>query len=205
MARTDRREKILAFIQAYVADKGYPPTIREIGEEMGIRSTSVVEYHLKKMAQLGMLERQQRVSRGLRSTAGRIPLLGTIVAGAPIPVPDARALESADEWLEIGEALVRRRPGHDVYALKVRGQSMIDALVDDGDIVILERADSAENGDMIAAWIVDQEVTTLKWYYREKGKIRLQPANSQMAPIVVDEPNLLVQGRVVAVIRRLAA
>jgi repressor LexA len=209
MARSDRRDRILSYIQAYVAERGFPPTIREIGEAVDIKSTSVVEYHLKKMTQLGMLERSQRVSRGLRvgpdRARGMIPCVGTIAAGAPISVPDARTLETADEWIEVGESLVRRRPGHDVFALKVRGDSMIDALVDDGDIVILEKVDAASDGDMVAAWIVDEETTTLKWYYREKGRIRLQPANPALKPIMVDEENLRVQGKVVAVIRRLAA
>jgi repressor LexA len=209
MARSDRRERILQFIQEYIAKNGYPPTIREIGGQVGIKSTSVVEYHLNKMTQLGMLEREQRVSRGLRlgpeSTPGMVPLLGTIVAGEPIPVLDERTAESADDWVEVAESLLPRRPGRGVYALTVKGNSMIDALVHDGDIVIMEQADAASDGDLVAAWIRDREETTLKRYYRHGDRIRLQPANPSMDPIFVDEANVAIQGRVVAVIRRVAA
>lgn len=209
MARTDRREKILAFIQKYIEENGYPPTIREIGRKVGINSTSVVEYHLNKMTEMGILEREQRVSRGIRLvpelTPGKVPLLGTIVAGEPIPVLDERAVGAVDDWVEVAASLLPKQAGRGLYALKVKGQSMIDALIHDGDIVIMEQADAARDGDMVAAWIRDREETTLKRYYREDGKIRLQPANPTMGPIYVDEENLSIQGKVVAVIRTLAA
>lgn len=209
MARTDRREKILAFIQKYIEENGYPPTIREIGRKVGINSTSVVEYHLNKMTEMGILEREQRVSRGIRLvpelTPGKVPLLGTIVAGEPIPVLDERAVGAVDDWVEVAASLLPKQAGRGLYALKVKGQSMIDALIHDGDIVIMEQADAARDGDMVAAWIRDREETTLKRYYREDGRIRLQPANPTMGPIYVDEENLSIQGKVVAVIRTLAA
>ena len=128
-----------------------------------------------------------------------MPLCGEIAAGKPIPVPSAE--NRVAETVEVPQDLLRNFEG--VYALKVRGISMIDALINDGDIVIMRPNVAVEDGDMVAAWLTDREEATLKKLYREKDRIRLQPANSAMLPIYVDPDKVLVQGKVVAVWRNL--
>lgn len=203
MALTERQDKILNVIQNYVNDHGRPPTIREIGEKVGISSTSVVNYHLNKLKAKGLLNRSEQVSRGLKLNHMGIPILGTIAAGQPIPVFNTVAASEVDDdnRLDVTRDIVPR--DSELFALRVKGLSMIDALVNDGDIVIMEPVQSAENGEMVAAWIKDREETTLKRFYRENGRIRLQPANPTMDPIFLDPSNVEVQGRVVTIIRNL--
>lgn len=209
MALSDRQRQMLLFIQEYVAEHGYPPTIREIGQRLGITSTSVVNYNLNKLKASGAIEREGQISRGLKLRRNPkvtlVPVLGTIAAGEPLRVFDPASIDELDEdqeMIEISAALAARSPR--IYALRVKGDSMIDALVHDGDIVVLEPTDTAQDGDMVAAWIIDAEETTLKRYYNENGRIRLQPANPRLQPIYVSPDNVRVQGRVVAVIRQLA-
>jgi repressor LexA len=204
---TDRQEAILAYIAEFVGANGYPPTIREIGQALDITSTSVVNYNLNKLEKAGLIFRNGQVSRGIRLANPqpipfvRVPVLGTIAAGRPIPVPDAVAYNEADEMIEVTRELVGA--GTDVFALHVKGNSMIDAMISDGDIVVMQSTQTASNGDMVAAWIADREETTLKKFYLENGKVRLQPANPSMDPIYVDPGQVQIQGRVVAVIRNL--
>jgi repressor LexA len=209
-AVSDRQQRMLGFIQDFIQEHGYPPTIREIGRKLGISSTSVVNYNLNKLKTAGLLDRDGQVSRGLKLRNGyaevpmvgrRIPILGTIAAGQPIPVLDERTAENADDWLAVTQDVVHRH--ENLFALHVKGDSMIDALIHDGDIVVMERVETAGNGDMVAAWIKDREETTLKRFFRENGRVRLQPANPTMKPIFVDADNVAVQGKVVAVIRNL--
>ena len=127
--------------------------------------------------------------------------MGYIAAGEPLPVPTSEPWASL-ETLEIPEDIVGGR--ENVYALKVKGTSMIDALIDDGDIVLLQHVNTADDGDMVAAWLESEEEVTLKRLYREPDRIRLQPANSQMSPIYVDPSNLSVKGKVIGVIRKLS-
>jgi repressor LexA len=214
MANNDRQRRIMTFIQDFVAAHGFPPSIREIGDEVGISSTSVVNYHLNKLTDKGYLERQGKVSRGLKlgeaitslRPARSVPLLGTIQAGQPIPVLDPRTRDDTGEWVELTRQIV---PGAltNLFALRVQGNSMIDAMINDGDIVVMEQAQTARNGEMVAALIKDREETTLKRFFvEEDGTIRLQPANPTMAPILIDDPhNVVIQGKVVAVIRSMAA
>jgi repressor LexA len=206
---TARQEAILAYIKDFIAKNGYPPTIREIGLALDITSTSVVNYNLNKLEKAGLVYRDSHLSRGLKVVGGsspevhlvKVPVLGTIAAGRPIPVPDAVAINEADELIEVTRDLVGS--ARDVFALHVKGNSMIDAMVSDGDIVVMQAAQTAENGDMVAAWIADREETTLKRFYLENGRVRLQPANPSMDPIFVDPASVQIQGRVVAVIRNL--
>ncbi len=214
----ERQRLILRFIASQLEESGYPPTIREIGNDVGISSTSVVNYHLNKLKERGLIERDDRVSRGLKLTRGagayldapmssndvggnmiRLPLLGQIAAGQPIAVLDQPDPES---FIEVSGDMVGAR--EEVFALHVKGNSMIDALINDGDIVVLQHADTAENGEMVAAWIEDREETTLKRFYRENGRIRLQPANPTMEPIFERDDNVRIQGKVIAVIRSVA-
>lgn len=205
---TERQQKILDVIQDHIDRLGYPPTIREIGRAVGISSTSVVNYHLNKLKNSGQIQRDGQVSRGLKlsgfgSHVVSVPILGTIQAGSPIPVMDPISLESADEQdlIELTRDIAPDR--ENIFALRVKGDSMIDALINEGDIVVMQQTSIAKNGDMVAAWIKDREETTLKRFYQENGRVRLQPANPRMEPIMVTADNLEIQGRVIAVIRNL--
>ncbi len=212
MVLTEKQQKILATINESITRHGYPPTIREIGKAVGISSTSVVNYHLNKLKDQGLLERDDQVSRGLKVLGRaalairgnlRIPIMGTIQAGSPIPVLETRTAAEIDE-MDVVELTADMAQSHkELFALRVKGDSMIDALINEGDLVVLEPKETADNGDMVAAWIKDREETTLKRFFRENGQIRLQPANPTMLPIYVAADQVEIQGRVVAVIRNL--
>jgi repressor LexA len=204
---SDKQQKILQFLEGFISDHDYPPSIRDIQTGCDISSTSVVDYNLKRLEEKGYIRRDREVSRAIelldgqgerrRRSTVQVPVLGKIAAGIPLPVhPDQLAPEDV---LELTEDMVRDRPG--LYALRVQGTSMIDALINDGDTVILEPCNSADPGEVVAAWIVDRGETTLKKYYPEGSKIRLQPMNSTMDPIYEDASNVEVQGRLVATIR----
>ncbi len=205
-------QQIIDFIRHFWADNGYPPTIRDIAGGCRISSTSVVDYNLDKLEREGYIRRHAGVSRGLELLTRSmsqvnslpVPVIGQIAAGEPIPVPapDAWDTTSASETLEISQDLTRGRPG--VYALKVKGLSMVDALIDDGDIVLMQHANVVENGEMAAVWLKAERAVTLKKVYREPGRLRLQPANSRMKPIYTEPDNIEIQGRVIGVIRQLA-
>ncbi|HDQ72493.1 MAG TPA: transcriptional repressor LexA [Chloroflexi bacterium] len=212
---SERQQNILAFLNRYIGQHGYPPSIREIGDAAGISSTSVVSYNLDRLEEKGYIDREPDVSRGLRLTsdadayvdAGRdaviqIPLLGRIVAGAPIPVPESDFSLMGDDTIELTRDLLG--DPENLYALQVEGNSMIDALVHDGDVVVMRHQRRVENGEMAAVWLKDSGEVTLKRFYHEGGRVRLQPANPTMGPIYVDDPRMVeVQGKVVMVIRQL--
>jgi repressor LexA len=199
------RQKIIDFIREFYDDRGYAPTVRDIVRGCDLSSTAVVQHHLKVLESEHQIERDSKVFRSIqlpdRRSTIHVPILGKIAAGSPIPVlsPDSWHTEAIDS-LELSSEITQ---GKEVFALRVTGQSMIDALIDDGDIVLMEPVKSVENGDMVAAWLKKEEEVTLKRYYREDGRVRLQPANEQMKPIFSDASNVQVQGRVVAVIRTL--
>jgi repressor LexA len=208
MALSERQRKILEFIKSFSLDSGYPPTIREIGEAVDISSTSVVNYNLNALQKEGFIVRDRTVSRGIRLTESldglraaadliQVPLLGRIAAGTPVPVPEDGF---AGETIDLTRDLVPA--GEDTYALQVRGDSMIDAFINDGDVVIMHYQQTAHDGEMVAAWLTNEEETTLKRYYHEGDRVRLQPENSQMEPIYVAPDNLQIQGKVLAVIRQ---
>ncbi len=210
---SSRQQRIIDFIRRFRVDRGYPPTIRDIVDGCDISSTSVVDYNLNILEKEGYIRRHHEVSRGtelldrLSSTSEhylQIPIIGQIAAGEPIPVPtpDSWNVTAASETLEVTEDLTKSRQG--VYALKVRGSSMVDALINDGDIVLMQYVNVVENGEMAAIWLKAEKEVTLKKVYREPGRIRLQPANSQMKPIYAKPHNVEIQGRVIAVIRQLA-
>jgi repressor LexA len=205
-----RQEAMLEFIDNFMQDNGYPPTIREIGKACDISSTSVVNYNLNKLEREGYLARDREVSRGLRlanraslGSLVRVPLMGRIVAGEPVPVPDGDfSVFGDDEAIELTSDIVD--PHDDLFALQVKGDSMVNDMINDGDIVIMRPYRDVKNGDMVAAWLSDREETTLKRIYMEGDRIRLQPANPTMDPIYVDDPSVVeVQGHVVAVIRQM--
>ena len=203
---SDKQQLILEFLESFIGEHDYPPSIRDIQNGCNISSTSVVDYNLKRLEEKGLIRRDREVSRAIELLNGSgerrrrtiaVPLLGRIAAGIPSPAnPDQLAPE---ELIELTEDQARGRSN--LFALRVQGTSMIDALINDGDIVILESRDTADPGEMVAAWIEDRGETTLKRYYPEGAKVRLQPMNSTMEPIYEDADNVRVQGRVVATIR----
>ncbi len=233
MNLSERQKKMLAFIAEFVESNNYPPTIREIGTACGISSTSVVKYNLTKLEKQELIRRDKEVSRGLslawerlqevglaanltgapissehaaRDSGGplqgffQVPVLGFIAAGQPIQV-ETRDHTNADEWLELNESLFRNPT--ELYALRVQGDSMIDASVLDGDIVILRHQERAENGEMVAAWLDTKNETTLKHFYLEGDQVRLRPANPSYPEMFLPAADVSVKGKVVSVIRQL--
>ena len=214
MTLSARQQKILSFVGQYGDEHGYPPTIREIGQGAAISSTSVVNYNLKVLQGKGYLERDSLVSRGMRLTSQAmsylgmslsqsvsVPLLGRVAAGEPIPLLDSDASAFEGEWISLTQDILGDEEG--IYALEVVGDSMIDALVHDGDIVVMKRPTDVRDGDMVAAWLKSEQETTLKRVYREGERVRLQPANPSMAPIYTPASNVEIQGKVVLVVRQL--
>jgi len=203
---SSKQQHIIDFIRRFLLDRGYPPSIRDIVSGCNISSTSVVDYNLDVLEREGYIRRHPEVSRGIELLAWarlRVPIIGQIAAGVPIPVPTADTWDVAasSETLEVPQDLTQGREG--VYALKVRGLSMVDALIGDGDIVLMQYVNAVENGEMAAIWLKAEKEATLKKFYAESGRIRLQPANSQMQPIYVEPDNIEIQGKVIAVIRQL--
>ena len=200
------RWRIVEFIRNFVDQKGYAPTIEEIRQGLGISSKSVVEYHLKALEREGIITRDAEIARsidvsGVGKRAREVPLLGTIAAGQPIPVPTEETWHSvAQDTVDVPADMLPRNI--QAFALRVKGTSMVDALVDDGDIVVLEATPVAENGQMVAAWLPEEGKATLKKLYFEPNRIRLQPANRRMTPIYVEPDKVEVQGRVIAVLRK---
>ena len=204
---SERQRRILAFLEEFIDDNGYPPSIREIQAALGLSSTSVVDYNLNLLQKRNLIHREPRSSRSITLVGRRgprkartVPLLGTIAAGEPIPVPEEVSTRSADK-IELPYSLWPEA-GSDLYALRVRGDSMIDAFIADGDVVILRRRETAHNGEMVAVWLRDRQEVTLKRFFQEGRKIRLQPENPRMGPILADAHNVEIQGQVVGVIRR---
>jgi repressor LexA len=202
-----KQRRILEYIRNFIDEHDYPPSIRQIQDACGISSTSVVDYNLKALENRGLIRRDREVSRAIELLEGGarrarvvpVPIVGTIAAGIPLEVPEDSAWGDFDDAVEVSPEVVRNR--ENVFAVRVKGNSMIDALVSDGDIVVLEGATAARDGEMVAALIKDQGATTLKRFYREGARVRLQPCNETMAPIIEDADNVLVQGRVIHVSR----
>jgi repressor LexA len=210
-ALSPKQKRILNFTRKFLDDRGYPPTIRDIVAGCEISSTSVVAYNLARLESAGYIRRHADISRGIELLTNQrnhrhnvtVPIIGEIAAGEPIPVPDSETWDTvASEELEITEDLTHGKQG--IYALKVKGNSMIDALIKDGDIVLMEYVNNAKNGDMVAAWLKAEREVTLKRLFREANRIRLEPANTQMQPIYTTPDNIEIQGKVITVIRQLA-
>ncbi len=219
---SERHKKILKFLEKFQDDNGFPPSIREIGENTNISSTSVVNYYLNQLEEMKYIERESNVSRGIRlmrnlegslhkatqaiSDMFTVPVVGRIVAGEPVPVPSSDfSYYDQETGIDIARSLLPpKEKTEDLFALEVQGDSMIDAMVNDGDIVVMRPITTAENGEMVAVWLSDRDETTLKYFFNENGKVRLQPANPLMKPIIIDDPaHVQVQGKVVLVIRRM--
>jgi repressor LexA len=213
----ERHQRILDFIQEYQRKYKHPPSIREIGQSCGISSTSVVNYYLDQLEKSGSIERDRKISRGVRLTGLnsstdtlRIPILGSIAAGFPLPElqPGLNFMtDNEAAAVDVARSLLpTKEKGNDLYALEVKGDSMIDAMINDGDIVVMKRAIEARNGEMVAVWLPRNNEATLKYFFKEKDGYRLQPANPTMKPIMIkkDEP-LEIKGKVVMVIRKVEA
>ena len=231
---SERHRKILEFLDSHQVKYGYPPSIREIGEKTGISSTSVVNYYLDQLEKMEYIERDRRISRGVRlrdkfaeavhgaSTTAkgaasavhsavedllRIPVLGNIAAGTPLPVyPDDPNEVEVFTNVEVARSMISTRDTSRLYALKVDGDSMIDAMVNDGDYVILRPTETAQNGEMVAIWLPEENETTLKYFYKEKDGYRFQPANPRHKPIHKPKNTKVeIKGKVVMVVRQVRA
>ena len=196
---TKRQRQILDYLNEFIEQHGYAPSLEEIGRRFGLSSLATVHKHLTNLQDKGFIRRAWNKSRSVELVPTRLggraldlPLLGYVAAGAPI-----EAVVS-NETVTVPEDLVGPR---DTYALRVRGNSMIDEQIRDGDLVVVEDRQTAENGEMVIALLEGAEVT-LKKFYRENGHIRLQPANDTIAPIIVRADEVQVQGVVVGVMRR---
>ena len=202
-----KQSQIMEFIRGFIEEKDYPPSIRDIQFGCGISSTSVVDYNLRRLEEKGLLRRDREVSRGIELLDGTrrgrtvdVPVLGSIAAGQPIPVPTSdRWASDVEDTVTVTQDMVKGR--ENVFALRVKGESMIEDLIDDGDIVFLEPATTANDGEKVAVWLQDRGEVTHKRLYREKDRIRLQPANSTMPPIYVNPEDVRIQGRFISSIR----
>ena len=204
-----RQQCMVDYIGVFWRNHGYPPSIRDIVAGCSLSSTSVADYNLKILEKRGFIKRHREVSRGIElpksmhaEARHSVPLIGVIAAGKPIPVPDNETwdLTAGAEMVEIPDYLAQGR--ENVYALRVKGTSMIDALINDGDIVLMSYVNAVDNGDMAAVWLKDEKEVTLKKFYAEGARVRLQPANTTMKPIFAQASNVEIQGRVIGVIRR---
>lgn len=196
MRTSDKQTAILEFIRSEIEQKGYPPSVREICCAVGLKSTSSVHAHLTQLEKKGLLRRDPTKPRAMEVLDGpvsrgrSVPLVGRVTAGLPI-----LATENIEDYLVLPQSLQGRG---DLFALRVQGESMIEAGIEDGDIVVLRRQETAENGEIVVAMIDDE--ATLKRIYYEDGHVRLQPENAAMEPIYADE--VVILGRLLALFRQ---
>lgn len=220
---SQRQQNILKYIWEYWRESSRPPTIREIGHAVNISSTSVVNYNLNRLEEKGFVEREAEVSRGLKLTEKamslfdaarsvihgavemvRIPLLGDIVAGEPVQLGNEDfSTYDEEDAINVSTSLLPAK-ADSLFALRVRGNSMIDAMVNNDDIVIMQPVQEVNDGDMVAVWLPLDGEMTLKYFYHEGDQVRLQPANPTMEPIYVKASNVEVQARVMMVMRQTA-
>ena len=200
MALTKRQRQILDFIGGFIEERGYSPSLEEIGSHFGLSSVATVHKHVSRLVEKGLVRRgwnQNRsielVEQGPAARALEVPLLGRVAAGRPIEAV------REPETIAVPEPMIARRGK--VFALRVAGNSMIDENIRDGDCVLVEERQSADNGELVVA-LVDENEVTLKKLFRENGRVRLQPANPTMRPLVLDARRVAVQGVVVGLLRQ---
>lgn len=200
---TERQNEVLDVIKKYIADNGYPPTVREIGDILGLSSPATIQVHFDNLVKKGYIKKRSNMNRTIEllveneylnnnDSIANIPLLGKVTAGSPI-----EAIEKPSDYFKIPTEFIPR--GKNVFALNVDGESMINAGIFDDDIVIIERTNSANNGDIVVAMNDNNEVT-LKRFYKEKDHFRLQPENDTMDPIILKSVTIL--GKLVGLYRR---
>ena len=198
---SDRQQRILEFIRSEVATKGYPPSVREIGNAVGLRSSSTVHGHLTKLEELGYIRRDLSKPRAIellddslpsRTRVIDVPLVGKVTAGAPV-----LAVENIEDYFPIPKDFVEHE---DVFMLRVKGDSMVDAGILDGDFVLVNSQETAFNGEIVVA-LIDGEEATVKRFFHEGTHIRLQPENAAMDPLIVEDVRIL--GKVIGVFRRI--
>ncbi len=196
---TERERAIFEYIKKTIRSEGYAPSVRDICDALNMKSTSTVHTYLARLEEKGLIQKDAGKSRALRVDSGttsntstlRVPILGKVAAGMPI-----LAVENYEGYIDFPRPSANLS-SNDVFALKVQGESMIEVGIMDGDIIVVEKCNTARDGDIIVALVEDE--ATVKTFYREDNRFRLQPENSEMAPIYVDE--LIVLGKVVASMR----
>ena len=200
---TKRQEEILCYIKKYIVSHGYPPTVREIGADLGVSSPATIHTHLSNLESKGFIKKEETKNRAIellvdneyevkQESSVEVPLLGKITAGSPI-----EAIERPDEYFSLPAYLIPNNK--EVFTLLVSGESMINAGILDGDIVIVERTNTARNGEIVVA-MTDENEVTLKTFYKEKGYFRLQPENDTMEPIILD--NVTILGKAIGLYRK---
>ncbi len=201
---TNRQKDVLDFVKSYIVSHGYPPTVREIGAALNISSPATIHAHLKNLEKKGIIRKDNSKNRAIELLVDNeyipdddkvieVPLLGKITAGSPI-----EAIEMPDEYFSLPAYLLPK--GKEVFTLKVSGESMINAGILDGDVVIVERKNTAHNGEIVVAMTNENEVT-LKTFYKEKTHFRLQPENDTMEPIILD--NVTILGKAIGLYRKI--
>jgi len=201
---TKRQEEILTYIKKYIVSHGYPPTVREIGKDLGVSSPATIHTHLSNLESKGFIKKEETKNRAIellvdnefsvkQDNSIEVPLLGKITAGSPI-----EAIEKPDEFFSLPAYLIPRNK--EVFTLLVSGESMINAGILDGDIVIVERTNTARNGEIVVA-MTDENEVTLKTFYKESNYFRLQPENDTMEPIILD--NVSILGKAIGLYRKI--
>jgi len=199
---TSKQNQVLDYLKKFMATKGYPPTVREIGSALNLSSPATVHAHLNTLADKGYIKKNNSKNRAIELLVKNeyevedvvdVPLLGKVTAGSPI-----EAIEMPDEFFTLPTYLIPTKK--EVFTLKVWGESMINAGIHDGDIVIVQKQSTANNGDMVVAMTDDNEVT-LKTFYKENGYFRLQPENDFMEPIILD--NVTILGKAIGLYRKM--
>ena len=198
---TSRQNDVLNYVKNYIANHGYPPSVREIGKALGLNSPATIQSHLNALETKGYIKKTSSKYRSLEIVGNnefinedvvQVPLLGKITAGSPI-----EAIEMPDEYFSLPAYMIPKN--EQIFTLKVSGESMINAGIFDGDIVIIQRQNIARNGDIVVAMTMENEVT-LKTFYKENNHIRLQPENDTMAPIIL--PNCTILGKAIGLYRK---
>lgn len=201
---TKRQEEILTYIKKYIVSHGYPPTVREIGKDLGVSSPATIHTHLNNLESKGFIKKEETKNRAIellvdnefdtkQESSIEVPLLGKITAGSPI-----EAIERPNEYFSLPAYLIPRNK--EVFTLLVNGESMINAGILDGDIVIVERTNTARNGEIVVA-MTDENEVTLKTFYKESNYFRLQPENDTMEPIILD--NVSILGKAIGLYRKI--
>ena len=201
---TKRQEEILNYIKEYIVNHGYPPTVREIGADLGVSSPATIHAHLKNLEEKGFILKKETKNRAIEllvdneyahkdNNTIEVPLLGKVTAGSPI-----EAIESPNEYFDLPAYLVPNNK--EVFTLTVSGESMINAGILDNDILIVEKKNTARNGEIVVAMNEDNEAT-VKTFYKENGYFRLQPENDTMDPIILN--NVYILGKVIGLYRKI--